>query len=136
MFLRKKLWNKPDFDQPDETKWDNRFFLLFGPFRDTISPIIILQSMIRDNHKTWFRHIYDSLLSNFWRLSTILILLTDFNSWQIDDKLVTNCWQTIKRPRNSGHSSREVTNISRHGIKSLLRLLTNTWFVLNAYHMV
>ena len=55
MFSRKKLWN-----QSDETKWDNRFFLLFGPFRDTISPIIILQSMIRDNHKTWFRHIYES----------------------------------------------------------------------------
>ena len=80
MFSRKKLWN-----QPDETKWDNRFFLLFGPFRDTISPIIILQSMIRDNHKTWFRHIYDSLLSNFWRFSTIMILLTE-NWWQIVDK--------------------------------------------------
>ena len=80
MFSRKKLWN-----QPDETKWDNRFFLLFGPFRDTISPIIILQSMIRDNHKTWFRHIYDSLLSYFWRFSTIMILLTE-NWWQIVDK--------------------------------------------------
>ena len=44
-----------DFVQTDEAKRDNRFFLLFGPFRDTICPIIILQSMIRDNHGTWLK---------------------------------------------------------------------------------